>query len=88
LYFFVKSPAFFGRNLQIWASLGALDAKKLVKETCKLFLFFIYLLCRMILEVVSLVFGFTYVCILAWYAYGWQIAGKLQVTGKPVWRIG
>lgn len=36
----------------------------------------------MILEVVSGVLGLAYIGILSWYAYGWRIAGTLQVPGE------
>jgi len=80
----VKQPAFFDKRLQIWASLGALGAKKLVNLTCTGYLVFISLLCQMILEVVSVVLGLIYAGILCWYAYGWRISGTQKFHAQEV----
>jgi len=83
----VKQPAFFGKRLQIWASFGALDAKKLVNRSLQGYLVIISLLCHMVLEVVSGVFGISYMCILCWYAYGWRLAGSLSIVVETAHEI-
>jgi hypothetical protein len=83
----VKQPAFFGKRLQIWASFGALDAKKLVNRSLQGYLVIISLLCHMVLEVVSGVFGISYMCILCWYAYGWRLAGSLSIAVETAHEI-